>query len=179
MLIAYSATLVCGFAFVKLSSFRDRYVYDLKSDLTEVNKGGQTSESRLTRWAVVGQIIGAAPVIGHGAGSEVGLLHEAFWKKKYYNSFLYSLNAHNEYLSFLVKSGIIGLLVYGATLVAGFGIAIKRKDFFFILFMILIAVVSLSENILDVDKGVIFYAFFFSFFLFGGAPKYSGDVTKA
>jgi O-antigen ligase len=168
MLIAYSVTVVCLLAFVKLSSFKDRYVHDLKADLTEIKKGGQASESRLTRWAVVGQIIKEAPVIGHGAGSELDLLHEAFWKRKYYNSFLYSLNAHNEYLSFLVKSGIIGLLVYLATLISGFLIAVKRRDFFFVLFVILIAVVSLSENMLDVDKGIIFYAFFFSFFLIGG-----------
>jgi hypothetical protein len=31
--------------------------------------------------------------------------------------------------------------------------------------MLLIAVVSLSENLLDVDKGIIFYAFFFTFFV--------------
>jgi hypothetical protein len=32
--------------------------------------------------------------------------------------------------------------------------------------MLLIAVVCLSENLLDVDKGVFFYAFFFTFFIF-------------
>jgi O-antigen ligase len=35
----------------------------------------------------------------------------------------------------------------------------------------LMALVSLSENLLDVDKGIIFYAFFFSFFIFSGDSK--------
>jgi hypothetical protein len=32
--------------------------------------------------------------------------------------------------------------------------------------MLLVAIVSFSENLLDVDKGIFFYAFFFSFFVF-------------
>ena len=171
MLIAYSITLLGLVAVLKLSAFKERFITDLKSDLTEEKWSGQTSESRATRWATVTEIIGRAPVIGHGSGTEVGLLHEAFWKKKYYSSFLYNLNSHNEYLSFMVKSGIIGLLIYLATLGSGVWLAIRRRDHLFLLFMILIAIVSFSENILDVDKGIIFYAFFFSFFLFS-----SGDA---
>jgi len=171
MLVAYSITLLGLLTVMKLSAFKERFITDLKTDLTEEKFSGQTSESRATRWATVKEIVGQAPIIGHGAGTEVELLHEAFWKKKYYNSFLYNLNSHNEYLSFMVKSGIIGLLIYLATLISGFRLAIKRRDYLFLLFMTLIAIVSLSENILDVDKGIIFYAFFFSFFLFS-----SGDA---
>jgi hypothetical protein len=32
--------------------------------------------------------------------------------------------------------------------------------------MLILVIVSLSENVLDADKGVIFYSFFFSFFVF-------------
>jgi O-antigen ligase len=118
------------------------------------------------RWDVAREVIGKSPVIGHGAGTEIPLLQEKYFERKYYTSYLHRLNAHNEYLSFLIKSGILGLLAYIATLVYGFKIAIRKKDVVFFGLMMLIAVVSLSENILDVDKGVIFYSFFLSFFLF-------------
>jgi hypothetical protein len=41
----------------------------------------------------------------------------------------------------------------------------------FFSFMMLLAVVSLSENILDADKGVMFYSFFFPFFIFIAGQK--------
>ena len=95
---------------------------------------------------------------------------------KLYNSFLHNLNAHNEYLSFLIKSGVIGLLVYLAVLALGFRISLQQKDLLFFSFMVIITTVSFSENILDVDKGIIYYAFFYSFFIFSGARKMR--VTK-
>ncbi|MGZ3833786.1 MAG: hypothetical protein ACXVB0_09695, partial [Mucilaginibacter sp.] len=87
------------------------------------------------------------------------------------------LNAHNEYMSFLIKSGIWGLAVYLATLVYGFKIAIRKKDIVFFSFMTLVAVVSLSENMLDVDKGVMFYSFFFSFFVFVAEQRELLNIT--
>lgn len=47
----------------------------------------------------------------------------------------------------------------------------------FISFMLIIAVVSVSENVLDVDKGVMFYSFFFSFFMFS-APDYETIISE-
>jgi hypothetical protein len=52
------------------------------------------------------------------------------------------------------------------TLIYGFKASLKNKDVVFISFMLVITIVSFSENILDVDKGVMFYSFFFSFFIF-------------
>ncbi len=88
------------------------------------------------------------------------------FKKKYYNSFINKLNTHNQYLSFALKSGLIGLLVYLVTLVFGFKKALTNKDLLFFSFMTVVTFVSFSENYLEVEKGIIFYAFFFSFFSF-------------
>ncbi|MBC7398305.1 MAG: O-antigen ligase family protein, partial [Mucilaginibacter sp.] len=151
-------------------NFRVRLINDLKYDLA-LTGTDKAFDSRLDRWRTATELISKSPIIGYGAGSELGLLHENFFVKKYYNSFLNNLNAHNEYLSMLLKSGIIGLLIYLTTLWFGFKQALQRKDILFFTFMLLIAIVSLSENILDVDKGIIFYAFFFSFFIFSGDSK--------
>jgi len=169
ILISASVSILAVVGIYKSDTFKDRYITDLKTDLTEARIG--SSESRLTRWQVTGELIAKHPVIGYGAGSEIGLLQKAFYEKKYYDSYLHKLNAHSEYLSFLLKSGIIGLFIYIATLIAGFRMAIKRKDLLFFSFMLLIAIISSSENMLDVDKGIIFYSFFFSFFVFSAGNK--------
>ena len=46
----------------------------------------------------------------------------------------------------------------------------------FFSFMMVITFVSFSENFLDVEKGVIFYAFFFSFFSFSNDPEQAANI---
>ncbi len=151
-------------------TLRDRFLLELKEDLSP-SFAGQTVEPRLERWKIAVKLIGESPVIGYGAGSEIQLLQQQYFAKKFYSSYVHRLNAHNEYMSFMLKSGIWGLAVYLATLIYGFKKAIRKRDIVFFSFMVIIAVVSLSENILDVDKGVIFYSFFFSLFVFVSEQK--------
>jgi len=162
--------LLAGIGAFKVKAFKERYFNELKADLSKP-VAGESVEPRLARWHVVMELIKTAPVIGHGAGSETGLLHEAFYQKKYYNSFINNLNAHNQYLSFLLQSGMIGLIVYLFTLLYGFKFALSNKDLLFFTFMVLLAIVSLSEDYLAVDKGVFFYAVFFSFFVFSNSKN--------
>lgn len=145
--------------------FRSRMLNDLTTDLSKAN-AHEISEGRLARWHVVTGLIQKKPLVGYGSGSETGLLQDAFYTHKLYNSYLNKLNSHNEYLSLLLKSGIIGFLVYVSVLIWGFKRSFKRHDLLFFTFMLLIAIVSLAENLLDVDKGIFFYAFFYSFFCF-------------
>jgi O-antigen ligase len=163
------SVLIIG-AILTMGFLKTRYISNLKYDM-ELTSRNALLDSRLDRWSTSFELIKQKPIIGYGAGSELGLLHESFYAKKYYSSFINHLNTHNEYLSFWLKSGIIGLLIYLVTLAFGFKQALKRKDLLFFTFMVLIAFVSFSENLLDVDKGVIFYAFFFSFFIFSGNEK--------
>jgi O-antigen ligase len=170
VLIALAALLTCMVIVFNVKTLRARYITELAIDLSKPF-GGETTEPRLARWEIAGELIAKSPVIGYGAGSEIGLLHEVYFQKKYYSSFLNNLNVHSEYLSFLLKSGVVGLLVYLITLAWGFREALLKRDLIFFAFMLLLAFVSFAENFLDVDKGIIFYAFFFSFFVFSNEAR--------
>lgn len=181
--VRWKFTLIAGSLFIipvvlvfTQDNLKKRYVKELETDLSDAAYG-EAEDPRLARWGAVTELIAASPVVGHGAGTEIPLLQNAFFEKKFYSSYIHRLNSHNEYLSLLLKSGIAGLLVYLATLVYGIGLSIKRKDIHLFLFMSLIVFVSVSENLLDVDKGIIFYAFFFSFFLFSADEKRPVPVT--
>jgi O-antigen ligase len=174
ILIAASSTVLIVTGIAVTPAFRDRYLTELHDDFSA--RTSQTVEPRIVRWEIAANLIGKAPLIGYGAGSEIPLLQEKYFEKKFYTSYLHRLNAHNEYMSFMIKSGIWGLAVYLATLVYGFRMAIRKKDTVFFGVMMLLAVVSLSENILDVDKGVMFYSFFFPFFVFISEQKESLSI---
>ncbi len=174
ILIAVPLTVFIGAGIAITPIFRDRYLTELHDDFSP--RTSQTVEPRIVRWEIAANLIGKSPFIGYGAGSEIQLLQEKYFEKKFYTSYLHRLNAHNEYMSFMIKSGIWGLAAYLATLIYGFRMAIRKKDIVFFGFMMLLTVVSLSENILDVDKGVMFYSFFFPFFVFVSDQKESLSI---
>jgi O-antigen ligase len=149
---------------LKTELFKDRLLLKFKQDLTTTEPRATISDPRGARWACALELIKQKPVTGYGSGTETSLLKEKYFDKKLYNSYLHELNAHNEYLSLLIKNGVIGLIAYLFVLLAGFRIALQSKDIFFCSFLLLIAVVSFSENILDVNKGIFFFAFFYSAF---------------
>ena len=168
--VALIVSLITIFGITKIGSFKKRYLAELKYDLTETSSNSEISESRITRWRSILPLIKHSPVIGYGSGSEKKLLKEKYFDDKLYVSYLLELNAHNQYLSFLIKTGVLGLMLFLFTLYAGFAAALRNSDVVFISFLLLISFVSFSENILDVNKGIFFYAFFFSFFVHSGKP---------
>jgi O-antigen ligase len=155
-------------AITNINALKKRYISDLKDDLNKNAVTPDLTETRMKRWGLELQLISHSPIVGHGGGSEKYLLKKKYFENKFYRSYLVELNAHNQYFSFLIKAGIMGLLIYLYVLYFSFSKAIKWKDFIFLSFLILISVVSISENILDVNKGIFFYSFFLSVFLITG-----------
>lgn len=154
----------------QIDAFQKRYVTTLKEDLLIESINNKQPESRAYRWEQALQLSYASPLVGYGTGSEKRLLKERYFEKKLYRSYLLQLNAHNQYISFLLKTGIIGLAVFLTALIMGLIAAWRSRDAIFSCFMLLIAIVSISENILDVNKGIFFFGFFFSLFLQAGKP---------
>jgi O-antigen ligase len=156
------------FAITNINALKKRYISDLKDDLNKNAVTSDLTETRMKRWGLELKLISHSPIVGHGGGSEKYLLKKKYFENKFYRSYLVELNAHNQYFSFLIKAGIMGLLIYLYVLYFSFSKAIKWKDFIFLSFLILISVVSISENILGVNKGIFFYSFFLSVFLITG-----------
>ena len=144
--------------------FKNRYVTELKGDLTQASINLNILEPRAVRWSCAWELIREAPLTGHGSGSEIALLKEKYYVHRYYNSYVNELNAHNQFLSFLIKTGIPGLAVFLLILFTGFKNAIRLKDMIYCSFLVIITIVSFSENILDANKGIFFFAFFYSLF---------------
>jgi O-antigen ligase len=170
------------FLIYNVDSFKTRYVSELKTDLTDEVKIIENTEPRVARWEAIMELVKHSPIIGYGNGSETNLLKEKYFEKGLYISFLNEFNTHNEYLSILLKTGIIGLLLFLFILYFGYAAAIQRRDLLLLSFMIIITIVSLSENILDLNKGIFFYGFFFSFLLMqyraGITQNYSEDIVS-
>ncbi|MBL4734406.1 MAG: O-antigen ligase family protein, partial [Flavobacteriales bacterium] len=76
------------------------------------------------------------------------------------------LNAHNQFLQSFAALGIFGFLSLLIALLAAAIYAIKRKNLVYFMFVIIIIVNALTESILEVQAGIVFYTFFNSLFMF-------------
>ena len=170
-LIALSFIALVFTIITQVTTLKKRYIYDLENDLSQYRDPGDLTESRMARWNLEWHLIQKSPFVGYGTGSEKFVLKDTYFENKFYRSYLLGLNAHNQFLSFLLNAGLIGLFLYLYIFYYGLRIAIHRKDFLLLSFLLILFIVSLSENILDVSKGVLFYGFFFSFFLLADSNK--------
>ncbi len=167
MIISGGLSMILLCLLATMEPFRDRFIVDLKQDLTAKNIDKQNPlDPRMARWRCAWELIGKSPFAGYGTGSETGLLKQKYYERHLYTSYLHELNAHNQYLSFLLKTGITGIVLYLYILFAGFWNAIREKDVFFCSFLLIATIVSFSENILDVNKGIFFFSFFYSYFMY-------------
>ena len=167
-------TLSVFIIFMNIRSYRERYLMDLVADLSKSGLNIDVIEPRVIRWHSALKLVGNAPFTGYGNGSEVSTLKEQYFKDRLFDSYLNGLNAHNQYISFLIQEGIAGLLIYLIVLYTGFAKSVRRKDFNFMCFLVIISVVSFSENILDTNKGIFFFSLFFTLFLLTN----DSDVTE-
>jgi len=77
------------------------------------------------------------------------------------------LNAHNQYLQTYIALGIPGALLLILMLVLPGWLAVRRIHFIYFSFLAVFAFNILVESMLEVQAGVIYYAFFNSLFFFG------------
>ncbi|HEY4287530.1 MAG TPA: O-antigen ligase family protein [Puia sp.] len=143
-----------------------RYLVSLKQDMQDVRGNAEDPEPRMVRWGCAWELIRESPWIGYGAGAEVGRLKEKYYTRHLVLSYTHELNAHNQYLSYWLNTGIGGVLLYLCVLIAGGMVAVRRRDILLSTFIVMIVFVSFSENILDTNKGIFFFSFFFILFLY-------------
>lgn len=76
-----------------------------------------------------------------------------------------NLNAHNQFLEYLLEYGILGLLMILVTLSFSIYMAIRSKDYFYVGFIALIIYFGMVESIFSNQTGVVFFSIFNSLFL--------------
>jgi O-antigen ligase len=103
---------------------------------------------------------------GIGAGDVNDELDKTYRKFDYKFGYLDQQNPHNEYLSQLLATGLIGLTVFAFTLGFPLRFAFQQKHTLYLTFIILFAVSFSVESFLERQKGIVFYALFNSLFLF-------------
>ncbi len=74
------------------------------------------------------------------------------------------LRAHNQFLTFAVTFGIVGLLFFLFSLIYPIWIERKNPNYFYLLFCIIAVISMFTDDTLETQAGVTFYAFFNALF---------------
>jgi O-antigen ligase len=105
-----------------------------------------------------------AGFLGYGIGDAKGKLIKCY---KQIDSDLEAIkfNTHNQYISIILISGFLGLLVFIIFLLINIVRSLNFKNYTAVVFITFFAIVMFSENILERHDGVVSFALLLSMFL--------------
>lgn len=146
-------------------SGKSTIVLDRDSSLTK-RWGGKAL--RLAIWQSSGEQLKKHWLTGVGTGDVQDSLQQAYESRKFYFASRYNqYNAHNQYLQITLANGLPGLLILLACIclpLITFRKIFSNDIYFF--FLLLFAMISMSEVLFEVNKGILWYSFFNSIFAF-------------
>lgn len=155
-----------GLAFVMMLSIAIFNITEAKKKFSElikiqtVQEGGFTSTNvRFSIYNYAIDIVKEAPLFGQGIGDYNDKLIHSF-KIKAPELYSKKYNAHNQFLSFLLSIGFVGLGLFILALIYYFKNAIVYDNKIVLCLMLFYIIVMASENILEREDGVIFFSFF-------------------
>lgn len=114
-------------------------------------------------WSCSINLIKEKPLLGYGVGSvqkEINncLEHTSENPVLYLGRFTF--NAHNQYLQIALTSGIVALMSFIFFLIYTTIVSFIRKNYFYVIFIIVSCLTFLTESMLERNHGIIIFAFF-------------------
>lgn len=131
---------------------------------------GYSIAMRIEYWKTALSIIQSNPILGVGTGDVPDAFEAQYEKDHSKLDQVYRKRTHNQYLTILVTIGIIGFSIFLFSLIYPLT-QLKNNSFklVYIGFFIIATSSFLTEDTLETQAGVTFFAFFNSLFLFGSS----------
>ena len=127
----------------------------------------ESNSERLDVWKADIEVIRQHPVFGVGTGDVKDALLSEYQKENKLFVYNMRLNALNQFFQTYIALGILGALLLIFMLVLPGWFAIRRIHFIYFSFLAVFMFNILVESMLEVQAGVVYYAFFNSLFFFG------------
>lgn len=140
-------------------------LWDLKENVGTYNTDKSIrADSRLSRWLVAAEAIFERPILGYGGGAENEVLLEKYKFYKMDNSVDRKYNAHNQFLGFLLRFGILAGVLMLVYFIKNGVTAFRHQNLLFLSFLTILFWCFMIENILDRNMGINYVALFGTLF---------------
>lgn len=184
--------LVLGLTLFSIPQTKSRFKEILSTNFEAVTQTHYTFTTKFTAltfratiWKFLLQRLNESNnwLLGEGTGDWQQVLEQEYVKNNVFlgirdqrdsNGFL-GANAHNQYFQTLLMLGVVGLALLLLAFFVPLAIAVKRKNYLFLVFITFIIFCSLIESILETSKCLLFYAFFNSLLFFGNPKSFSAE----
>lgn len=129
------------------------------------NIEGHSLIQRFELWSAAISIIQKNWILGTGTGDIPDVFKQELTER---NSPLKDtrMRSHNQFLSFFIAFGIFGFLWFLFALFYPILAQNKSNDYFFVFFLIIVLMSMLTEDTLESQDGLTFFAYFYALFLF-------------
>ena len=131
----------------------------LTADTLKAAEDNSTS-TRIRLWKNALQLIKVHPLTGVGTGDIKDELKAEYSRNSYQYGVAGDLNPHNQYLHTTVMLGLIGLCFLIAYLLVPSFFALRSRNWVYLSFILIVFLNAFTESILEVQKGVLFIAYF-------------------
>lgn len=131
------------------------------------NKYGEGGFSlRKYKWKYTLETIMQSPVLGTGTGDSQDELQLTYKKNNFEIGYINNFNSHNQFLQSALELGLLGLCSFLLCLFLPAYYALKKHAWLYLVFIALFSLSCITESMLEVNKGIVFYSVFNSLFAF-------------
>jgi len=159
ILVFITFSRIFPFAFTRINR-ADATITEHRSIMANPNDG---TLARMEIWKISLNLIRQNFLTGVGTGDVKDVLMEAYKSHNLYPVLKKKLNAHNQYLQTFLTLGVLGFTLLLAVLIFPLIRSVKGKDYLYAMFILVFGVNILFESMLELQAGVVFYAFFNAF----------------
>ena len=178
-LISMIAILVLTMIFILvIPSINEKFMQILELKSFSFNKDNYLSvSSRLAKLEAANTIIKNNLFFGTGTGDLMDELVKVYKDMKFTMGYKYRYNPHNQFLDNISRNGIIlGSLALASIYVWPLILSFKRRSYLLGALVLLMIGVSMTESILNVQRGISFCAFFLTILVFDVYSKSDSKI---
>lgn len=142
----------------------DKIFFEIANVANGGNPSGNSITQRLEFWRAAWYIITEHPLMGTGTGDVKAEFASAYDSIDSQLEPQFRLRAHNQYLTFWVAFGLAGVLLLIMVIFMPLSVAGSERGFLLTTFCVIVALSFVTEDTLETQAGVTFFAFFSSLF---------------
>lgn len=152
--------IFAGYLFHKKAEGFEKKIlyYEFEHDVH--NKNWNSLNIRLAKWECAVEVINENFPLGVGVGCSQIKLNEKYQENNFVVGLEKRFSTHNQFLHYLVETGVLGLIVYMLILLRGFLLSYKHNNFILLALVCLLFICGLTDTILIINKGIIFFTFY-------------------
>jgi O-antigen ligase len=145
---------------------KNLYQFELSGKKEQVINGKNIGNPRWIRWQSAMNLIKEKPLLGHGTADEYIMLNEQFKKDGLQYVVDSNYNAHNQFLGYGIRFGILGIIVLLHFFVQNLKQAFQKRDPMVFMVFLSILLICIFENYFDRNFGITFSAIFLTILTF-------------